>query len=491
MSKSLWAKFLVVGLLAVLLLVPLNMVGGLIGERQAHQQSVIQGVAQTTSGPQRLVGPAIVLPYKVRHVTEKEETIWVTCSTPFGEDPRLNRSMVAEATALCGSADKRAPNSTVGVTKKVFEESFTHSVIAVAPEQLNVGGAVATTAVYRGLYEALIFDADLVVSGHFAPKLKQLTDNKNVTFGAASVAVGVADVRGIRTSPQFRWQKQPLAVKAGNDFGPLGTGFTVPLTDFDPRAVGKYAFELKLNLIGTESLAVTPLGKETQVSLKGDWPHPSFGGRMLPSTRDVRDDGFDANWKTTWFATNLDRALRDGNAARLAGQDLNVRFIRPVDTYQQAWRSVDYGILFVLLTFTAFFLFEIVARLRIHPMQYSLVGAALASFYLLLIALSEHVDFASAYAIASAACVLLITVYLAAVMKRWRRGMSFGLLIGAQYGALYGVLQSEDHALLLGATLVFASLSGVMILTRRLDWYALGQSTTPTQPPATKPASPA
>jgi inner membrane protein len=152
-------------------------------------------------------------------------------------------------------------------------------------------------------------------------------------------------------------------------------------------------------------------------------------------------------------------------------------------------RSVKYGFLFIGLTFLAFFLFEILKRLAIHPVQYALVGFALAVFFLLLISLSEHLGFAAAYAIAAACCVALIGYYVAYVLKSARRGALFGVALSALYGLLYVLLRVEDHALLMGSLLVFACVAAAMIATRRVDWYALAETpSVPGNPAARKPA---
>jgi inner membrane protein len=152
-------------------------------------------------------------------------------------------------------------------------------------------------------------------------------------------------------------------------------------------------------------------------------------------------------------------------------------------------RAVKYGFLFIGLTFLAFFLFEILKRLAIHPVQYALVGFALAVFFLLLISLSEHLGFAAAYAIAAASCVALIGYYVGHVLKSARRGVLFGVALSALYGLLYVLLRMEDHALLMGSLLVFASVASAMVATRRVDWYALAaNSARPGAPPAQKPA---
>ena len=158
----------------------------------------------------------------------------------------------------------------------------------------------------------------------------------------------------------------------------------------------------------------------------------------------------------------------------LGSPAFGVRFIQPVDQYAQTERALKYAVLFVLLTLTGFFLFEILKSLRIHPMQYALVGAAQAMFYLLLIALSEQVEFVWAYLVASGACLALIEFYLVHVLQHWRRGIGFGGLQAPLYTTLYELLQSEDSVLLLGALLLFGVLAAVMVLTRRMDWYRVG-----------------
>jgi inner membrane protein len=153
---------------------------------------------------------------------------------------------------------------------------------------------------------------------------------------------------------------------------------------------------------------------------------------------------------------------------------LDVAFIDPVNVYLMAERAVKYGILFVALTFAAFFLTEILMRRSIHPLQYLLVGLALAVFFLLLIALSEHIRFTLAYATSGAACVALIWTYLAGALGSRSAGAAFAGGIGLLYAVLYGVLQSEDNALLMGSLLLFAALAAVMLATRHLDWYRIG-----------------
>ena len=161
------------------------------------------------------------------------------------------------------------------------------------------------------------------------------------------------------------------------------------------------------------------------------------------------------------------RHRRDGIDA------VGVSLVDPVNVYSQADRASKYGLLFVLLTFVGFFMFELIKQLRIHPIQYGLVGLALAIFFLLLVSLSEHIAFRWAYLAASVACIGLLGFYLSAVLRSAGRGLGFAAMLATLYAALYGLLVSEDNALVLGSGLLFVILAAIMLVTRKVDWYQL------------------
>jgi inner membrane protein len=125
------------------------------------------------------------------------------------------------------------------------------------------------------------------------------------------------------------------------------------------------------------------------------------------------------------------------------------------------------------LVFAVFFLFEITAGLRIHPLQYALVGAALCLFFLGFLALSEFLSTGLAYSVASGACTLLVALYAWTFLRTGARTLLIGGGLGATYGYLYFVLRSQDYALLAGTAALFVALALVMWGTRRINWYAL------------------
>ncbi len=248
------------------------------------------------------------------------------------------------------------------------------------------------------------------------------------------------------------------------------------LPPIDVNAPNDYTFSFALTLRGMQTLSFAPVGLNTSVSVSSKWPHPRFIRRYLPERREISAAGFAAAWRVSSFSSAVKQQLqqcKNGQCAALLSNTFGVSLLEPVDIYQQAERSIKYGILFIGLTFVAIIIVEIVKRLQIHPVQYLLVGLALAVFYLLLVSLSEHIVFHWAYLIASIACTGLICFYLCGVMDSIKQGVFFSMLIALLYGILFVILRAEDFALLMGSLLLFAALAALMLITRQIDWYEL------------------
>lgn len=446
-------KALIVGGISVAFIVPLTMIWGVVKERSRYRDTVMAEVAKSTAQSQTLAGPFVVVHYR-----------------------------------------ERVPATTKGEADQVRE-----CTQLLLPDSLSIESRTSVEKRQRGIYRVPVFRA---VSGFKAsftlpPDFGVKAKGVLVEEPRAEVAFGVSDPRGIRAAPALKLDGATLETRPGASLGWLEHGFSAPLpADAAGRRIG---LDASLELLGTDRLTLVPIGAVTNVELSSDWPHPSFVGGFLPDDRSVSSQGFRARWKLSRFATGVDDAVArtrgsmssvsssvsrsEPVAGDVAGNsvpgflniDLGVRFVQPVDVYQQSERAVKYGFLFVFLTFVAFFLFEVLRRMAVHPIQYMLCGAALALFFLLVISLSEHLPFAMAYLVASGACVGLIAFYVGHVLRSATRGMMFGALLGALYGFLYVILQSEDYALLLGALLLFAALTIVMVTTRRIDWYRLSE----------------
>ena len=438
-SLRLALRFLVVGGLALLLLVPLSMIRGVVHDRERYRAQAVERVSQSMAGPQRLVGPLRVVPWR--------------------ESRRV---------------DALGPDGQPQVRTEVVEGHLLQ-----APASLRVDGVLVPDVRRIGLYDVRVFEWKARVEAEF-PAL-DVPAKHGREYGQPYLAVGIADVRGLVGTPVLAVDGRVLPLQAGT--GALARrmgGLHAPL----PAGAGGLAASrarLDMNLAGTQSLAIAPVADGNRIALRSPWPHPLFGGRFLPNRRELGDDGFSASWNVSSLASAAQAQLLDGEG-RVGGDaaeggaidTVDVSLVDPVDVYTQADRATKYGILFVLLTFVAFALFELIKRLPIHPLQYLLVGLALAVFFLLLLGLSEHIAFWRAYLASALACIGLQFAYLCGVLRSRLRAAGFASMLTALYGVLYGLLASEDNALLMGSLLLFGILAAIMWVTRRVDWYALG-----------------
>lgn len=448
MNIRLFFKIAATLLVAVLLLVPVEQIRDLVHEREQTRDAVVADIARSAGYAQTVTGPLLIVPYTrtVRSWSEQRE----------GEPRTLIETQVAGR-------------------------------LAFVPSDFELSAKLSVDQRQRGIYEARIFDADSRITGRFelAPNYGITVDLADYTFGAPLLVVGISDIRGISTGLELTWGGARLAFEPGATPSMLPSGVHARLPV--PALTGPMTlpFAISIALQGTGDFQVTPVGRESRVLLTSNWPHPSFVGEFLPREREVTDAGFSARWQTSFFATNLENVVTacanlvpaSAPCEELASRHFGVSFIDPIDHYLKSERATKYAFLFIGLTFAAFFLFEVLRRFSVHPIQYGLVGLALAVFFLLLLSLSEHVGFALAYLISSAACVALVAYYVGHVVRSAPLGLVFGGALGALYGTLYAILSSEDFALLMGSFVVFGVLGAIMILTREVNWAKFGQVT--------------
>ncbi|KVC60580.1 hypothetical protein WI73_05020 [Burkholderia ubonensis] len=451
MNRVLLFKSLITACLVLLILIPLHLVSSIVQERASYREDALRSIWSSYAGPQTMTGPILVVPY-------------------------------TEVTRIRTEAAPGQPAS-----ERVQTEA---KRLLVFPKTLSVKGSVATSVRYRGIHKALVYDLQSRWEGTLAlPDLKQLQQSAgHVSFaiGNPYLAFGISDIRGLMAQPVLVFGGKRLTMEQGAQLASLRQGVHADLDlGAFPAASAENVvpFSIDLPLLGAQSVAFAPIADQNDFSLKSAWPHPSFDGAFLPRTRTVDAGGFASAWSLTSFNTKVREQIAAGNGDD-ALEAASVSLIEPVNVYLEAERATKYGALFVMLTFASFFMFELVKRLRIHPIQYLLVGLSLALFFLLLLSLSEHIAFEYAYLAASGACIGLLGFYLSFVLHSVKRGAAFAGLLALLYAALYGLLLSEDNALMLGSLLLFAILAGIMTLTRRIDWYSVGAAW---QPLADKP----
>src|SRR5205823_1786665 len=269
--------------------------------------------------------------------------------------------------------------------------------------------------------------------------------------------------------------KHPLM--PGSQVPGYTAGATAALGTDQPIA-SETEFSIPLDFNGSEGIYFAPFGVQNEATLKSSWPDPSFRGAFLPTERSIRDNGFDAKWKVSYYGRSYPQSWtsqmgNDRFTTQAVSQSVfGVQFLSVLDAYRYIERSIKYGVLFLVLVFTTFFLFEVTARQKIHPLQYLLVGAALCLFFLLLLSISEFRSFGLAYLIAAVASTVLITWYCRFFLGGGVRTLMIGAGLAGVYTFLYITLRQQDYALLMGAIALFIVLAVVMYVTRKIDWYA-------------------
>ena len=386
--QGLGRKAIVVAALTLALLIPLGMINGAIKERINYRQQAVTAVAESFAGPQVLAGPVLVVPYT--------EVVQVQDKDAFG--------------------------------KPVWREKRSESHWTIFPGRMSVQGALVPAVRKRGLHEVRVYELQSTLSAHFEKTLPE-DPAATRTLGRPYLSVSIADVRGLVGAPTLTVDRAPLPLEQGQGGHREGAGLHASLAPMRSGQALRFDVELKSSLAGTESLAIVPIADSNHVALQSSWPHPQFAGRFLPRSSQIAGSGFRAQWDISSLAAGSQGQYLQGGAG--AGLDaLQVGLVEPVNVYSQADRASKYGILFVLLTFVGFFMFELLKRLAIHPIQYLLVGLALAIFFLLLLSLSEHMAFWIAYLIASVACIGLLA---GSAVENDDHPCSGGVLIALQH----------------------------------------------------------
>jgi inner membrane protein len=465
LNASISVKLAIVFVLMLMFFVPWAVVYAIVSERTSRRAEAVQEVSNIWGGAQQIGAVVLTVPYR-------------------------------ERTFVPASPANSAPGT----------ELWTEGRARFLPEALDVQAQMTPATRYRGVFPVTVYTARLKLTGRFAvPKASTLhLEQATMLWDRATVVIGMSHTKGVSPDASLTWDGKPLALAPSMDnvSGLFGRGLEASVPGLGAGASadsgGELPFEITLQIKGTRSLAFLPTGKVTTVSLSSPWPDPSFTGGALPDERHGGPQGFDAQWRVGSFDRGYPQVWRENRGPRkedgsdayapaqldaaVTSSAFGVDLVTTVDLYQQTERSVKYGMLFVGLTFLVFLLIELMRGVRVHPVQYLLVGGALMLFYLLLLSLAEHIGFGAAYAAASAATVGLIAMYAANAFRARREGLRTGALLAGLYGTLFVLLRLEDYALLAGAVLLFGVLASVMYLTRRVDWYGLRW-----QPAATAP----
>ena len=425
-------KALTIGCVTILLLILIAQVEDVAGERVNARETAVARVAESWGGRQTTAGVLLAIPIENTRVV-------------YGDTTRVERRM-----------------------------------LYVLPDTLDVKANAEPGYRTVGLYSSAVYLANVAVTGQFiARDFIPPKSAGELKWGEARLLILNTESRSLRAVDNLKLGEESPAISADNYAGMAGVSAALPV---DAQASGVIPFSFRLTLAGSDRLTFLPLARKAQIDLSSGWQHPKFEGAPAPLQPEIGDQGFHARWSVleinrnfgqSWFDTDV--RAGETAAAALATSGVGVTFYEPVDIYQRNYRAVHYALLIIAITFLTFLLWEQLAGIAIHGVQYLMVGLALALFYLLLLALSEHVNFDAAYAVSAGALVALITVYLNGVLKRWRLSLGAGAGLATLYSLLYWILRSEDYSLLMGALLLFGVLAVLMIATRHVDWSSVGR----------------
>lgn len=422
-SNKIWIKGLITAGLILLMLIPTVFVSNLVEERQQRQQEIKNEVSSKWAGEQNITFAYLWLPYNVLITAANGKT----------------------------SVEKRS--------------------LTILPENLNVTGSVSTEKRQRSIYTVLLYNSKLTAKGNFNIQIPADIDTSTIDWKNCKICFGISDFKGIQ---------QKITAKINNDSYDLSGG--LPTNEIDTTGlsssiilstdnIGKpLSFELPLKIKGSDQLHFVPLAGNSQFTLTSNWNSPSFDGNTLPSERNLNAKGFEADWNFNKANLPFNTVLKDFNFKK-DDYSFGVSLLQPADQYAKTLRCVKYAILFIGLTFSLFFIVEIMQKKPLHPVQYVLAGLALIVFYTLLLSISEFLLFDVAYLIASSATILLLALYAKSHFKSWKIGGVFAGVIGSIYGFIFVLISLEDTALLVGSIGLFIILALAMYASRKINWY--------------------
>ncbi|MDR3019392.1 MAG: cell envelope integrity protein CreD [Treponema sp.] len=434
-------KIALLAVLILLLLIPVNMIRGLVRERSHRADSVEMEIMEAWGSALVLYGPVIRIP-----VIERNEVITKT--------------------------ERDGEKIEVVMTNKTFW---------LTPKNVDISANLSAEKKRRGIFSVALFSGDISLKGSFSfERAKdEIKQNEQLFPEQAEIIIGLTNQKGIRRIIKADWNGNELFFKPGNlnfSVDSANNGVNA-LSPFDITGVN--TFDIQFAIQGGKSLRTLPIGETTTTSIISDWVSPSFQGGFLPASYTLSENGFDAEWEVSYLSRSIPLFWTAGERGEgnpklsQRGDFFGVDFFKPLDHYALNERAVKYAILFLFIPFLTLFFLEVFSRKSIHPAQYLLSGFANVIFYLLVLSISEHLSFSLAYLIAAASITGMLILYASSLLESWARSGYMALVMALLYLILYLTLNAEDWALLIGSIAAFLICGLVMFLTRKLDWSNL------------------
>jgi len=419
--ETLTFKMALLGIMAIMFLLPLELIKSMIRERAENSGAVQEQISNEWGKEQHITGPVLNIP--VDRIT-------------YLSDDNI---------------------------------SATSTIWHLMPEEIIVSGKIDPQVRYRGIYESVIYESALKLKGEFNIIGHEAGQGIEIRWSDAYLTLGISDNRGIINNVSLNTGSSIIDAEPGtydNDLFNSGLTFPVPV---DPES-GTVIFEIELGLRGSSGLFFTPVGKSTSVSLESSWTAPSFSGNYLPADRLVDENGFKASWMITHLNRNFPQSWY-GNIHKPGKESFGVRLIVEVDHYRKSERSAKYGLLFIAFTYLVLLFLEISSNRKIHLFHYFLVSLSLVLFFSLLNSLSEHLGFSPAYLISSSATIGLLSIFSGSLLKRRKYILIIGGMLTLLYLFIYILMALNEFAYLAGNIGLFVALAGIMWLSSRTNLF--------------------
>ncbi len=415
--QSTTAKMLLVGVLTLGLLIPLELVKSLITERSSRQKEVVNETTNKWGESIYFYGPILKIPYI---------------------DP---------------------------VTKQITQAYF-------FPEQLS--GTAQTEVkppLQRSLYKSDVFTANFNFTGKYtaANFSKKAVPNENIFWDKASIIIKTSNLKSVKSEVKIFLDNKYYTFDPSETTTSVDSTETLETGYINYNAIANQSFQVTIMYNGSQKISIVPIGKTTDLQMTSNWNSPKFDGKFIPSDKKISDKGFQAKWHILHFNRPFSQEHFE-QLPDLRKYTFDVDFFKPVNEYQQNERAAKYGFLVIGLTFLLFFLIQSISKINIHIFQYTMIGFALILFYTLLISITEHSSFTTAYCIAGSLVIIVIVLYSISVLKNRKFPLFIGLALTALYSFIYVIIQLEDYALLVGSIGLFCILAAVMYFSRKIDW---------------------
>ncbi|MEL3906457.1 MAG: cell envelope integrity protein CreD [Treponema sp.] len=436
--QAAWLKPVIIFVLLLILLIPLGFIKSLIYDREHYQRKAEESIMEPAGGEPVIEGLVLAVPYEKR--TEYK--------TAAGDIQQLKH---------------------------------TYYILQV-PETYEFSAQINPYRLSRGIFTVPVFNGTVSLQAVFSKfAFTQFNIEEDcICYKDAVLILGVQNKKTFTAYPALKINGTVLEESLVNpaEASPFDNAvyYNVPET----LIRSGFALDGSITVQGGKSLSIIPLAADNRFIVNSTWSAPSFSGGWLPKSRTVTPEGFSADWSISGLSTVFPRTwnteysdtVKNAAVKIDTPEAVAIGFITPINHYAQVKRCVTYALLFLAVPFLAIFLCELWSAIRVHPIQYFLIGIADILFYLLLLSISEHLPFGVSYLIATVSVCTVVCLYAAAVFRHFRWGLLLTIVQAISYVLLFGILQSEDYALLIGSIGIFSVVAVLMFLTRKIDWYA-------------------